>query len=44
MGRLIFHVSDTDFLYRQAIRVGLSPEAPPRDAEWGERYFHLPAT
>ncbi len=22
-------------------RAGLSPEAPPRDAKWGERYFHL---
>lgn len=40
-GRLILHVSDVDALYRQAIRLGLSPEAPPRDAEWGERYFHL---
>ena len=40
-GRLILHVLDTDFLYQQAIRMGLSPEAPPRDAEWGERYFHL---
>lgn len=40
-GRLILHVPDTDFLYEQAIRAGLSPEAPPRDAEWGERYFHL---
>jgi hypothetical protein len=21
--------------------MGLTPAAPPRDAEWGERYFHL---
>ncbi|MEE9177334.1 MAG: VOC family protein [Acidimicrobiia bacterium] len=40
-GRLILHVPDTDSLYQQAIQAGLSPEAPPRDAEWGERYFHL---
>ena len=40
-GRLILHVSDVDALYRQAIELGLSPEAPPRNAEWGERYFHL---
>jgi len=40
-GRLILYVSDTDSLYQQAIQAGLSPEAPPRDAEWGERYFHL---
>ena len=40
-GRLILYVSDVDALYEQAIQAGLSPEAPPRDAEWGERYFHL---
>ena len=40
-GRLILHVPDTDSLYQQAIQAGLSPEAQPRDAEWGERYFHL---
>ncbi len=40
-GRLILKVSDVDAPYEQAIRAGLSPEAPPRDAEWGERYFHL---
>jgi len=40
-GRLILYVSDVDVLYRKALEVGLAPEAPPRDAEWGERYFHL---
>ncbi len=40
-GRIIFHVSDVDALYQQAVELGLSPEAPPRNAEWGERYFHL---
>lgn len=40
-GRLIFYVDDTDALHRLAIEEGLSPEAPPRDAEWGERYFHI---
>ncbi len=40
-GRLIFHVSNVDAVYQQALRLGLTPEAPPRDAEWGERYFHL---
>lgn len=39
--RLILYVSDVDELYRKALEVGLTPEAPPRDAEWGERYFHL---
>jgi uncharacterized glyoxalase superfamily protein PhnB len=40
-GRLIFHVDDVDALYARARAAGLEPEAPPRDAEWGERYFHL---
>ena len=40
-GRVIFHVADVDRLHDQAIQAGLRPEAPPRDAEWGERYFHL---
>jgi len=40
-GRIILHVSDVDALYERAIALGLQPEAPPRDAEWGERFFHL---
>lgn len=40
-GRLIFHVADVDALYERTIDLGLEPEAPPRNAEWGERYFHL---
>ena len=40
-GRIIFHVSDVDALYQKAVELELSPEAPPRNAEWGERYFHL---
>jgi catechol 2,3-dioxygenase-like lactoylglutathione lyase family enzyme len=40
-GRVIFHVSDVDELYRRALAAGLHPTAPPRDAEWRERYFHL---
>lgn len=40
-GRLIFHVSDVDAVYQRALDLGLEPPAPPRDAEWGERYFHL---
>jgi len=40
-GRAIFHVSDVDALYARALSQGLTPQAPPRDAEWGERYFHL---
>ncbi|MGH2586205.1 MAG: VOC family protein [Dehalococcoidia bacterium] len=40
-GRVIFYVSDVDRLYERAVRLGLQPQARPRDAEWGERYFHL---
>jgi catechol 2,3-dioxygenase-like lactoylglutathione lyase family enzyme len=40
-GRVIFHVADVDALYRAALALGFTPEAPPRDARWGERYFHL---
>ena len=40
-GRLIFYVSDVDALHARALALGLHPVAPPRDASWGERYFHL---
>jgi catechol 2,3-dioxygenase-like lactoylglutathione lyase family enzyme len=40
-GRVIFYVLDVDALYERAIAQGLNPEAAPRDAEWGERFFHL---
>ena len=40
-GRLIFYDDDVDGLYRRIIAAGCRPEAPPRDAEWGERFFHI---
>jgi catechol 2,3-dioxygenase-like lactoylglutathione lyase family enzyme len=40
-GRVIFYVSDVDALYRRALALGLRPDTAPRDASWGERYFHL---
>ena len=40
-GRVIFHVSDVDAFYDRATEAGLSPQFAPRNAEWGERYFHL---
>ncbi len=40
-GRAVFHVADVDALYRRAVAKGLDPQTPPRDAEWGERYFHI---
>ena len=40
-GRVIFYVADVDALYEQARQAGHQPSSTPRDAEWGERYFHL---
>jgi uncharacterized glyoxalase superfamily protein PhnB len=40
-GRVIFYVSDVNAFYDQAVAAGLAPQAPPQDAGWGERYFHL---
>ena len=40
-GRVILYVTDVDGVYRTALAAGCQPEAPPRDAGWGERYFHL---
>lgn len=40
-GRVIFYVPDVDAFYNRAIGVELSPPFPPRNAEWGERYFHI---
>jgi len=39
-GRLIFHVPDVDGFWAYLMEKGLRPEVP-RDASWGERYFHL---
>ncbi|HEY4068619.1 MAG TPA: VOC family protein [Burkholderiaceae bacterium] len=40
-GRLIIHVSDVDAQYQRAIAAGLHPDTRPRDASWGERFFHI---
>ena len=40
-GRVIFYVADVDALYAHALANGLRPGTTPRDAEWGERYFHV---
>jgi catechol 2,3-dioxygenase-like lactoylglutathione lyase family enzyme len=40
-GRLILYHSDVDGLYARLVAAGLRPEAAPRDAEWGERFFHI---
>ena len=40
-GRVIFYVSDVDALYARLVAAGYRPHSAPRDAEWGERFFHL---
>jgi uncharacterized glyoxalase superfamily protein PhnB len=40
-GRVIFYVADVDALYALASMMALEPHAPPQDAPWGERYFHI---
>ncbi len=40
-GRVIFYVDDVDAQYARARQAGLTPAFAPRDAAWGERYFHI---
>jgi catechol 2,3-dioxygenase-like lactoylglutathione lyase family enzyme len=40
-GRLIFYESDVDGLHARLVAAGCRPDTEPRDAEWGERFFHL---
>jgi catechol 2,3-dioxygenase-like lactoylglutathione lyase family enzyme len=40
-GRAIFYVDDVDAQHARAVSAGLSPAFAPRDASWGERYFHI---
>jgi predicted enzyme related to lactoylglutathione lyase len=40
-GRAIFYHRDVDGLYARLVAAGYRPEAPPRDAAWGERFFHI---
>jgi uncharacterized glyoxalase superfamily protein PhnB len=38
---VIFYHSDVDELYARLVATGYPIEAAPRDAEWGERFFHI---
>ncbi|MCA9218291.1 MAG: VOC family protein [Planctomycetales bacterium] len=38
---IIFRVDDVDEVYKRVISCHFTPEFPPRDADWGERYFHI---
>jgi len=34
-------VDDVDAQHARAVAAGLTPDFAPRDASWGERYFHI---
>jgi len=40
-GRLIFYHPEVDALYARLVAAGIRPDSAPRDAQWGERFFHL---
>ena len=40
-GRLIFYHADVDALHVRLVAAGYRPDDAPRDAEWGERFFHI---
>lgn len=45
-GRVIFHVDDVDEIYRHIMNddflsATATLEGEPRDATWGERFFHV---
>ena len=40
-GRMIFYVANVDVFWEYLRGKGFNPEKP-RDASWGERYFHMP--
>ncbi len=40
-GRTIFYVDDVDKLYDHVVAQNYRPETAPRDAVWGERFFHI---
>ena len=40
-GRVILYVRAVDAFHARALAAGLRPDGAPRDAPWGERFFHL---
>jgi uncharacterized glyoxalase superfamily protein PhnB len=40
-GRVIIYHSDVDGLYDRLVVAGYHPQEKPRDAAWGERFFHI---
>lgn len=40
-GRVIFYDTNVDELHARLVAAGHRPLTAPRDAEWGERFFHI---
>ncbi len=40
-GRVILHVESPDRIWELLSEAGYEPSFAPRDAPWGERYFHV---
>lgn len=40
-GRVIFYDADVDGLHARLVAAGYRPDTEPRNAEWGERFFHV---
>ena len=40
-GRVVFHVESPDEAWQSFVNAGYEPLFAPRDALWGERYFHI---
>ena len=40
-GRAIFYVQDVDAMHARVVAAGYQANTAPRDAVWGERYFHI---
>ena len=40
-GRAVIFVEDVDQMHAQLCAAGIFSDHPPRDAPWGERYFHI---
>jgi uncharacterized glyoxalase superfamily protein PhnB len=38
---VIFYVTDVDALHARIVASGYQPDISPRDASWGERFFHI---
>jgi catechol 2,3-dioxygenase-like lactoylglutathione lyase family enzyme len=40
-GRVIFYVADVNAMHARLLAAGYPPDTEPRDAAWGERFFHI---